>query len=567
MAHSIIDEETLETVAYQRSKIWAKFLTDVEQSADSELGELIDLNKAEQTFQHEDEDSLRGFDEAEEDNVADDINTTACMTKAELTQVLFHADDKDKEAEIKQMLDETMPIIEEHTRKWKAAGLDRILDTFDAQKIERHVGDWMRRHNSNYGDTGMPELTPDKAQRQRYRAADNPTSPKSDNDSDAESMHSVDTARYIRSSRKRNPSSTVKCSPMTTIKMYRTVPRKRDELRAKYNEYAEDREHRHHMQALMHRRDQLHRRRRERELIFHTSPRCYPYSMTDSATVQKRRKQLRKRCESSSLYPSYSSSEDEDHAHGHCDCNACVRRAFSRTAYPYYTYRSHASHSYSRHEYPRNHLEHGSRSMQSMVHFKHNVWQMRRQLACEEDLRPRLMEDECSCCNSDRLCSNAVHIANSSTEEWLVDNKSSPDDRPAPKPQKKRKANLLPNALLKESIQEADEFNIKPRAESKQTLKKEAESKKSKTLVSFSTEEQPKASKNKKMNSDASADNNKSKVNFSIEEQPKATKNKRNNSEASGDNDKSKVKFLIEEQPKARNNKKNNSKATADSDK
>lgn len=372
--------------------------------------------------------------------MANDINnTTACMSKAELTLMLCSGDNK-------EILNQTLPIVEEHVRKWKAAGLDRILNTFDAQKIEQHVGDWLRRHNSAYGDKTLLQMSPAKTCHKRYK--NHIYSPDVSNESETESMHSVDTARYIRASRKRTVSTATKCSsPMTTIKMYRTVPRKRDELRAKYgcDEYNEEQEHRHHMQALRHRRDQMHRRNRERELIYHTSPRHYPYSVAASFHGQQRRKQLRKRRDSSPLFPSSSSSEDE-RGHTRCDCSACVRRAFSKTTHPYCAYRSYHSHSHSLYHHQR--LELGSRSI-----FKRSVHQLRRQHAFEEDLRPRLLESDCNCCNKDRLCSNVVHIANSSTEEWLVENKSSPDPVQPSTPRCRTQASTSRSKTLKQTLQ------------------------------------------------------------------------------------------------------------------
>lgn len=391
-----------------------------------EDGEEINMNNIEEIYKDDDEESIVDMEEAVEDvdEVEEVHNTTAFMSKAELTLMVCSGDNK-------QILDQTLPIVQEHVRKWKAAGLDRILNTFDEQKIEQHVGDWLRRHNSAYGDKTLQPLSPSKQCLRRFKATDHVFSPVASSDSETESMHSVDTARYIRASRKRTVSTATKCSsPMTTIKMYRTLPRMRDELRAKYscNEYNEDQEHRHHMQALRHRRDQLHRcnrererdREREHELIYHPTPRHYPYRVASSFHGQQRRKQLRKRRDNSPHCPSTSSSEDET-AHSRCDCNACMRRVFSMSSHPYFGYRSYQSHSLYHHQ----RLEMGSRTSHST--FKRSVRHLRRQHSFEDDLRPRLLESECKCCNKDRLCSNVVHIANSSTEEWLVENRSSPD--------------------------------------------------------------------------------------------------------------------------------------------
>ncbi|TDG49963.1 hypothetical protein AWZ03_003473 [Drosophila navojoa] len=426
MSNLLVDEESLETLTYERSKLWSNFLKRCENMED---GEEINVSDIEEIYKNNDEESIADVEEAVEDVVdeAEEVhNTTAFMSKAELTLMICSGDNK-------EILDQTLPIVQEHVRKWKAAGLDRILNTFDEQKIEQHVGDWLRRHNSAYGDKTLQPLSQAKQCHRRFKANDHVFSPAASSDSETESMHSVDTARYIRASRKRTVSTATKCSsPMTTIKMYRTLPRMRDELRAKYscNEYNEDQEHRHHMLALRHRRDQLHRcnrerererdRGREREIIYHPTPRHYPYRVASSFHGQQRRKQLRKRRDSSPHFPSTSSSEDES-AHSRCNCNACMRRVFSMSSHPYCGYRSYQSHSLYHHQ----RLEMGSSTSHST--FKHSVRHLRRQHSFEDDLRPRLLESECKCCNKDRLCSNVVHIANSSTEEWLVENRSSPD--------------------------------------------------------------------------------------------------------------------------------------------
>ncbi|KAL7729803.1 hypothetical protein ACLKA6_014666 [Drosophila palustris] len=463
MSH-MFDEEVLESLTYERSKTWSSFLSSFTEKDD---GREIEMSKLEEIFKDDnDDETVVAKEEAEESDGEDDINNaTHSMTKAELTLMLCSGDNK-------EILDHTMPIVEEHVRKWKEAGLDRILNTFDAQKIEEHVGDWLRRHNSAYGDKTLLQATPPKTCHKRYKKVDCLYTSSSNEDSEAESMHSVETARYIRDSRKHTVSTATKCrSPMTKIKMYRTLPRKRAELRAKYacHEFNEEQEHRHHMQSLIQRRKQLHRRQRERELIYHTSPRHYPYSVPSSFNGQ----QLRKRRDISRVFHSSSSSDDE-HGSSRCACSPCARSAISKTAYPYYTYRSYHSHTrgHSYRDYPHDkRVELGSRSMASMVHFKHSVRQLRRQHAFEEDLRPRLIENECSCCNNERLCSKVVHIANSSTEDWVVENKSSPDPMQCetPKNCKSAPANH-PKSLQKKFLEKA--IKSQPSSVLKKTLTK-----------------------------------------------------------------------------------------------
>jgi len=346
--------------------------------AEKEEGKELDIRNFEEIFKDQDEDSIVAMEEAKEENVEEKLfKTTQSMTKTELMQMLCSGDGK-------EILDQTLPIVEEHVRKWKDAGLDRILDTFDGQQIEEHVGDWLRRNNSSFGGNNLLQVSP-KAPNAFNRAAQ-VYSTSNSNDSEAESMHSVDTARYIRASRKHTISTASKCSiPMTTIKMYRNVPRKRAELSAKYG--CEEQEHRHHMQALIHRRNKLHSIKQERDLIFQTSSKHYSHSFDG----QQRRKQLRKRRDTSPMLSSSSSSEDE-----RCDC----------------TRRKQVAHSFNR-----NRSYHNHRIDYRDDHCK--------RLKLEEELRPQLMENKCRCCNNERLCSNVVHIAKSSTESWMVQNTSS----------------------------------------------------------------------------------------------------------------------------------------------
>ncbi|XP_033244419.1 uncharacterized protein LOC108154016 [Drosophila miranda] len=387
MSHALLDEETLETLAYERSKSWANMMKRCGEIGD---GEELDFSDMELLYKREDRDpDVQEDEEAAEDDLMEEdldmgnINTKTAMSKAELTILLCAGENKEKTAEMEEILNQTMPIVQEHKRKWKAAGLDKILDTFDAQKIEKHVGQWMRRNNSQEKSSQRYDLRHDRS---------------NSDSSDSESLHSVETARYIMQSRQRSTPIS-KVTNMSTIKMYRTHSCKRDELRAKYA-YDDEQEHRHHMQALLHRR-----RERERKLAYLTSsPRHFSHS--SSRSHNSRHKHLRKRRVDSSFFGS-PSSEDEDTTLNGCDCRSCLRRVLTRSAYEYCSYRGQ--------------LEYHPQSASSR-----SMHRMRRQNSFQEDLRPRLMENECSCCNSDRLCSNVVHIANTSTEEWVVENCNSP---------------------------------------------------------------------------------------------------------------------------------------------
>ncbi|SPP80494.1 flocculation protein FLO11-like [Drosophila guanche] len=386
MSHAVLNEETLEKLVYERSKNWANMIQNCMEIDD---GDELDLDDFEELFEGEDIDpDVPENEEAEEDARQEEdlgmgnINTTIAMSKAELTTILCSGENKSETAELEEILNQTMPVLQEHNRKWKAAGLDQILDTFDPQKIEQHVGQWMRRNNSIYLE--------EENSRENSRRYDSHS-----DESDNESPYSSNTAHYIIQTPRRNAPNP-KMSNGSTIKLYRTHPRRRaDDRRGKYT--YEEQEHRRHMQVLLQRR-----RERKRKLAYIAST-----SMHRSYSNRSHHSYLRKRRPDSSLFGSPSSGEDV--ALAGCDCKSCQRLLLTRSAYEYCPYRG-------RREY-----HHQSASSRSMLCLRH-PHSFREEL----ELRPRLMENECRCCDSDRLCTDVVHIANSSTEEWVVDNCNSP---------------------------------------------------------------------------------------------------------------------------------------------
>ncbi|KAH8414345.1 hypothetical protein KR215_003579, partial [Drosophila sulfurigaster] len=377
-------------------------------------GDEVDVSLFESIFddpgtEEQDEESMMEFEEAEEDDVEDDINTTHCMTKAQLTQMLTSGSNK-------EILDQTMPIVEEHRRKWKEAGLDRILNTFDAHQIEEHVGGWMRRNNSCYIEPS-PKASALSEYYKRHELGES-----------EEEEETEQTVLYMRNSCKRSASKKCQKSPRTAVKMYRTLPPMRSERRAQYAAWqlSEEQQQRKHMRSMIQQSKERHRRQRERELIFHTSPRHYSCSM-----VHK----MRKHRDYSRLLPASASSEEEME-NSLCECESCNS---TTAAHSYYSSYRNNYHSRSmRDPYHRDHHHRGeqryaleSRSFSNNVYCKRSMrHQLQRQHAFDHDRRPRLVENKCGCCNSGRLCSKVVHIANSSTEEWVVENKSSPDAYP-----------------------------------------------------------------------------------------------------------------------------------------
>ncbi|XP_034653773.1 uncharacterized protein LOC117891996 [Drosophila subobscura] len=377
MSHAVVNEETLERLVYERSKIWANLIQHFMEIDD---GEELDVEDFEDLFKGEDIDpDVPEGEEAEEDARQEEdlgmgnINTTIAMSKAELTMILCAGENKAETAELEEILNQTMPVLQEHNRKWKAAGLDQILDTFDPQKIEQQVGQWMRRNNSIY-------LEEENSRMYDYRH---------------EHSHSVESDNYLVQTPRRNAPNP-KMSNGSTIKMYRTHPRRRaDELCGKYA--YDEQEHRRHMQVVLQRR-----RERKRKLANVAST-----SLHRSYSNRCHHLYLRKRRPDSSLFGSPSSGEDA--ALAGCDCKSCQRLLLTKSAYEYCAYRG------------RRDYYHQSASSRSMLCLRH-PHSFREEL----DLRPRLLKNECRCCDSYSLCTDVVHIANSSTEEWVVNNCNRP---------------------------------------------------------------------------------------------------------------------------------------------
>ncbi|XP_030381123.1 uncharacterized protein LOC115628984 [Scaptodrosophila lebanonensis] len=388
MSLPLLDEEELEALVYERSKIWSSLLKCFEEQDDEEIIEMHNIEKLFESDVEDNDESVAGTDEAEEDDVEDDIaNTTVTKTRTELALMLYSGENKQETQELQVILNQTLPVFEEHKRKWRDAGLDRILDTFDEQKIEVHVGDWLRRNNSVYGG----KLTPEKSATKRSTSSDETDS---GSISSAE-YETVDTARYVRKriSKPRLP---------IPMKIDRTHMRKRQELRAEFSatDYDEVRRYRKH----------------ERDTPLRIPKPTYRQSQQHrSRCSHQHYKHYSRKPRASALCSDSSSSDMEvDYCGPHCECTASKRHDRVKTMYHCCTYHSH---------------HRSSGCGRSMRLIERNVRHLRRQHALDEDLhmdmRPRVRESDCSCCNRKKLCSNVVHVANSSTEEWIVENGSS----------------------------------------------------------------------------------------------------------------------------------------------
>lgn len=144
-------------------------------------------------------------------------------------------------------VNQTLPIITEHNRQLKKSGFERVLNTFDVNKIEEKVGNWLKQNNSlcasqkyiepqNYDEqTGHYKYMPNKlhlnsCRKESSSKRDLRQTYNNNTDSD-DSMHSVDTARYIRASRN---SLHKNSSPSIAIKTYRMMKSRRQTLKSKY---------------------------------------------------------------------------------------------------------------------------------------------------------------------------------------------------------------------------------------------------------------------------------------------------------------------------------------------
>ncbi|XP_017473018.1 PREDICTED: uncharacterized protein LOC108363992 isoform X1 [Rhagoletis zephyria] len=141
-SNGFINLTTLDELTFKRSKWWSSFLEGL---GEHDSTEVFYLDELEEKYKDEfaDLDGRNNTKEAEESDVAEDIEQSMLKGMTELERNSFL-----ESSDVQDILNATRPILEEHDRKWKKAGLDRILNTFDSVRIEKEVGDWMRRNHS-----------------------------------------------------------------------------------------------------------------------------------------------------------------------------------------------------------------------------------------------------------------------------------------------------------------------------------------------------------------------------------------------------------------------------------
>ncbi|XP_073817990.1 chromosome alignment defect 1 [Musca autumnalis] len=525
----VIDLERLQQLSYERSKLWATFLDNIHESENQceipleNIEEYIGDDPAE-----EDDDALASMeDEAYDDNV--DPEALRDITNSTRLSLMVGGNNKSTlladsscnggvKNDLIGMLNETLPVINEHNRHMRETGFDRILNTFDAKKIEEKVGGWLKRHNSlcgagaNEGDNTINNNNNDKRkdlhchvknkraveQQQRlpvpYMPFNSYHQPDDESDSDT-SFNSGETARYIKSSRSAN----IKNSASTTmmIKTYRMVKSTRQALREKYgyepegfadshlNELRLRRRLAKESAALHHHFNDIHlSSRSHKKSLYHH----YVTPTTTHTNIHSRRKVLRKRTTSnsfSSTMEDTSSDSDNYYDERARSSRRKYRTCCSERHYAKYmsghalvvnptpmtatvkraSHRAHKTPSCGRNDrmlyYYTGHTHSSMQSPPSPNNFpKSFVKKSLKRL----DNRPCRKESECRCCDQKRLCKEYRHLADTSTEEWIVENSFSPEkDSPV------MTSTQLPSSKM------SDRSNIVHENETKKPPSKESE--------------------------------------------------------------------------------------------
>ncbi|XP_053946394.1 uncharacterized protein LOC128855479 [Anastrepha ludens] len=170
--NSVISEDMLENLTFTRSTWWSEFF---ESFSVREEGEIYDVEEIDETFLDDslDEEQMEYCEGAEEDDAPEDIEHHSLLKAITLNEKISFVES----SEIQDILNATLPVLEEHERKWKNAGLQSILNTFDSVRIKKEVGGWMRRNHSV-------------------------TTTEVESDSSTDSSISFDTGNYIRTTKK-----------------------------------------------------------------------------------------------------------------------------------------------------------------------------------------------------------------------------------------------------------------------------------------------------------------------------------------------------------------------------
>ncbi|XP_013102538.2 uncharacterized protein LOC106083830 [Stomoxys calcitrans] len=455
----LLDLERLQKLSYERSKLWSAFLDNIHESENLCEIPLNDVEKCLETisndYNDDDDDELASM---EDENYVDNIDPEVLrdITNSTRLSLMFNSTKKLEDVstnkashDIIDMLNETLPVINEHNRQMKESGMDRILSTFDSKKIEK-VGGWLKRHNSLCAADIPKTASSERRDTARMRKnnliehlhrepAYRNCIPEEDTESD-DSFDSGETARYIRSSR----IGSVKNSASTTmmIKTYRMFKSTRQALRDKYA-CVQDEDADLHLNELRLRR----RLAKESAMLFykdkHFSSKAYeplyPYFTPTHSQHFQRRKLFRKRTASNSCSTMDESSTDSDdlyqdegernyhrrHHQACCNqrhCSGFVTGHHLTTSSKRSQYCLSEKMSVPSHDHMYSYLKAHARAIPSTSGKKKPLKRL--------DNRPCKRESECKCCNEKRLCKEYKHLADTSTEEWIVENCFSPTKKP-----------------------------------------------------------------------------------------------------------------------------------------
>ncbi|XP_075148174.1 chromosome alignment defect 1 [Haematobia irritans] len=448
-ASNVFDLERLQQLSYERSKVWANFLNHIHESENQKeitLEELESLDEL-QEYADEDDDLASMEDETCVDNIDPEVfrditNSTRLTLMLNGTNKL-DVSSNEANNELIDMLNETLPVINEHNRQLKESGMDRILNTFDAKKIEEKVGGWLRRHNTLCGSdyTMTTKSQPDRRRetpwlKKKDHYYSKPACVPEDESESDDSFNSGETARYIRSSKV----SGVKNSASTTmmIKTYRMVKSTRQALRDKYA-CAQDDDADSHMNELRLRRRLAKESARllYKDTHYGHRPNEALYSYITPIHSQ-RRKVFRKRTSSNSYSTVddsssdsdgfYYNDDDVDHARYRKHKNCCIQRLCSRLtplSAKHSQCRSSKFVSCSRNDRRYHYSKPHTHSIPNFPPSEYQRSGMKKPLK-RLDNRPSKRESECKCCNEKRLCKKYRHVADTSTEEWIVEDCFSP---------------------------------------------------------------------------------------------------------------------------------------------
>uniref|UniRef100_A0A1A9ZHF1 Uncharacterized protein n=1 Tax=Glossina pallidipes TaxID=7398 RepID=A0A1A9ZHF1_GLOPL len=417
--------DDLTHLSYTRSKIWAGFLEQLIKSEDGKEIGLADIEKefesAVESNSGEDCASIEDKDATDKEIEPEVLNN---MTSCSRMRLIFNksgrfpevsiqddgSDNEDKHLLV-DFVNQTLPIVSEHNRQMKESGLEQILNTFDTQKIEEKVGNWLKNNSmAKENCNGLHDTT-------GVLPKDGKTM---DPETDLDSLHSGETARYIRSSRPRRFKSVSSSTMM--IKTYCRVESARKKLHEKYGCHQEFYES--HLKAI-----------RTRRMMTMDNCRAHCLDEPISMTTQRQKVLRRKRQSNSrSRERSLSSDSDTDFKKPYHFGSKRVS-AYKKCCTPPTTARRRAqSHSYQR-LLPHVRWNHqriariansfsssSSSGTPTNSKYRKSKGRLNQTSKFHLDPRPSKRESDCNCYSRLKLCTKYKHLTDTSTDECFVEN-------------------------------------------------------------------------------------------------------------------------------------------------